>query len=106
MAGDFADGLEAVLVSAGATEDEEADEGLVDEEPEVETAGEEEGGYEGKKGKGKGKGKGKKAAKKLSKKEKKELKKKEKKEKILDKHGRPIMLIVGDLADGWERWAK
>ncbi|KAL7416037.1 hypothetical protein BDY24DRAFT_380856 [Mrakia frigida] len=105
MAGDFADGLEAVLVSAGATENEEADEGLVDEEPEVGIAGEEEGGDEGKNGKGKGKGKGKKAAKKLSKKEKKELKKKEKKEKILDKHGRPIMLIVGDLADGWERWA-
>lgn len=42
----------------------------------------------------------------MSKKEKKELKKKQKKEKILDKHGRPIMLIVGDLADGWERWAK
>jgi len=102
MAGDFADGLEAVLVSAGAAENEEADEGLLEEEEDATTAEEGEGGEGGgKKGKGK-KGK----EKKMSKKEKKELKKKQKKEKILDKHGRPIMLIVGDLADGWERWAK
>ena len=47
-----------------------------------------------------------KQAKKISKKERKLAKKQEKKEKLLDKHGRPVMVIVGDLADGWERWAK
>jgi hypothetical protein len=43
--------------------------------------------------------------KKAAKKAKKEAKEK-KKEEILGKHGKTVMVLVGDLADGWERWAK
>jgi hypothetical protein len=39
----------------------------------------------------------------------KQAKKKEKQEKkqaLLEKYGKPVMVLCGDLADGWERWAK
>lgn len=45
---------------------------------------------------------GDKATKKALKKEK----KKKEKVKMVSKAGRPAMILCGDLADGWERWAK
>lgn len=114
MASDFAEGMGALLVSSGTTTAEETGEAeaegkaqklareagaLAEDIDEMTSADGPEISPEERKLKAK-------QAKKISKKERKLAKKQEKKEKLLDKHGRPVMVIVGDLADGWERWAK
>jgi hypothetical protein len=88
MAGDFADGIEAVMGAAVANHGV-GDEDEVGDEPEDEM--DEDGG--------------KKAERKQKKKEKKEAKKSTS-QKLLDQHGRPVMLIIGDLTDSCERWSK
>jgi hypothetical protein len=100
---DFAEALEAIALAGATGEDSHTRDETTSEvgtiEETIENVVPEAAGEGGKPGKLS------KEEKKAAKKAKKEAKEK-KKEEILGKHGKTVMVLVGDLAEGWERWAK